>query len=278
MKAHLVQMNLAWEDRRENFARCDRLLRAAPIEEGDLVLLPEMFDSGFSLNTEVTADRRGETDTYLAELADDLGVTVQGGRTVRSCDCDKATNHATVWGPGHARLADYAKIHPFSFGREPEAFRGGDEIALFDWVSGNNALRVCPAVCYDLRFPELFRMGLSRGAEVFAIGANWPAARAGHWRALAIARAIENQAYVVAVNRCGSDPHLDYAGGTIAVDPKGEVIGELGGDEQVLSVDVNPELIRSWRRAFGAWSDMKLLGLTPPEIPDTEHGAAGERS
>src|SRR5690606_21197988 len=114
-------------------------------------------------------------------------------------------------------------------------------------------------VCYDLRFAELFRRGLKLGAEVYVIGANWPAARAAHWRTLLVARAIENQAVVLGVNRCGNDPHLAYAGGPIAVGPKGDILGELGEAPGILSVEVSPESIRDWREEFPAWRDARLL-------------------
>src|SRR5690606_23399722 len=122
-------------------------------------------------------------------------------------------------------------------------------------------LTICPAICYDLRFPELFRIGLGMGAEAFCLGANWPQARQNHWRALAIARAIENQAFVFALNRTGADPHLQYGGGSIAVGPKGEILGELGDEEQVLSVEVDPEVVHAWRREFPAWRDLRLTDL-----------------
>ncbi len=268
MKAHLVQLDIAWQDRPANFRGVDRLIQRADIHEGDLVVLPEMFDSGFSLNTERTADMAGETASYIAQLADDLGCVVQGGRTVRACTgaACLAKNHATVFGPGERLLADYAKVHPFTFGRESEAFEGGDAVVTYPW----GGLTVCPAICYDLRFPELFRLGLLAGAEVFAIGANWPEARQAHWRALSIARAIENQAFVLSVNRTGPDPHLTYVGGSIAIDPQGEVIGELGAGEGVLSVEIDPERLRSWRATFPAWKDLRLMGPGPGE-----HGRSG---
>ncbi len=256
MKAHLFQLDLAWEDREANFRLVERAAGSAEIHAGDLIVLPELFDSGFSLTTARTADAGGATLRFLLDLAGRLGVTVHGSRTVSEGDRgSKATNRATIAGPSGRLLCEYAKIHPFTFGREPEAFDGGDSIETYGW----NGLTVCPAVCYDLRFPELFRIGLGRGAEVFVLGANWPAARQGHWRALALARAIENQAFVLAVNRTGSDPHLAYAGGTIAVDPKGEILGELGDEPGVLSVEVDPERVREWRSVFPAWRDMKLM-------------------
>ncbi|MCR9076741.1 MAG: carbon-nitrogen family hydrolase, partial [bacterium] len=90
-------------------------------------------------------------------------------------------------------------------------------------------------------------------------GANWPSHRQSHWRTLNIARAIENQAFVIAVNRCGNDPHLPYAGGAIVVDPKGETLGELGDKEGVLSVQIDPQALHDWRRTFPALNDITLI-------------------
>ncbi len=266
MRAHLVQLDIVWEDREANFDRVLRLLDGVDVDEGDFVLLPEMFDSGFSLNTETTADD-GTTQAWLSRLADDLGATVMGGRTVGGCangGCEKATNHATVFAPdergGEPKLlCDYAKIHPFTYGREGERFVGGRHVETFAWSAGEEALVVCPTICYDLRFPELYRLGLQQGAEVFTCIANFPAARQSHWRTLAIARAIENQAFVLAVNRRGNDPYLAYAGGTVAIDAKGEVIGELGDEEAVLTVELDVPAFRAWRAEFPAWKDGTLL-------------------
>ncbi len=259
MRAHLIQLDIAWEDKQANFDRAERLISRADPDAGDLVVLPEMFDTGFSFNIEGTADKDGRTLRYLTQLAQDLGVTVHGARTVHACHCTRAENHATIVGPNGTVLADYAKIHPFSYGKEQERFEGGSQVMAYSWAGpSGDSVRVCPAVCYDLRFPELFRRGLAEGAEAFAIGANWPEARAHHWRALLIARAIENQAFVLGVNRCGADPNLKYAGGSIAVGPRGEILGELAADEGVLSVECDPRDVRSWREKFPAWKDAKV--------------------
>lgn len=258
MRAHLLQMNIEWENRDANHRLVESMLDTADVREGDLVVLPELFDSGFSLNTALTKDKDGATLRFLLDLADDLGVMIHGSRTVLSCDCNKATNRATIVAPGERVVLEYSKIHPFSYGREGEAFMGGDTVDTYEWTSGEESLRVCPAVCYDLRFPELFRKGLSLGAEAFVLGANWPDARQAHWRALTVARAIENQAFVLAVNRTGPDPHLNYIGGSIALDPKGDVIGELTDEEAVLTVDLDAAHLRAWRDQFPAWRDAKL--------------------
>lgn len=262
MQIHLVQFDIAWEDPDANFAQVEQMLGAAPVQPGDLVVLPEMFDTGFSLNVDVTADH-GRTVDFLRQLAMRLSATVQGGRTVAgAAPGEKATNRAPVFGPAGELLCEYRKIHPFSFGREPERFEGGAEVMEYEWgAPPAPGLTICPAICYDLRFPELFRIGLISGADAFALGANWPQARQGHWRALAIARAIENQAYVFAVNRTGADPHLQYAGGSIVVGPKGDVLGELADEERVLSVEVDAEAVRAWREEFPAWRDLRLTDL-----------------
>ncbi len=260
MHAHLVQFDIVWEDREANFARVADLLRTTDISPGDLVILPEMFDSGFSLNIERTGDGEDRTLDFLASLARTHRAFVQGGRTVLEPDGSHATNRAPVLSPEGDLLCEYAKIHPFSFGREGERFVAGGVLTSFAWSS----LTCAPAICYDLRFPELFRYQVLAGAEVLTLGANWPRPRQHHWRALAIARAIENQAYMLAVNRTGTDPHLAYAGGSIAVDPRGEILAELRDEEAVLSVPVEPDRVRTWRNAFGALRDIRLLPPSPP--------------
>lgn len=259
MRAHLIQMDIAWEEKTINYRKAESLISRASPEPGDLVLLPEMFDTGFSFNTEKTADHDGATLRFISELARDHEVYVHGARTVHARGESHARNHATIVDPSGNVLADYAKIHPFSLGKEHERFQGGNEVMLWQWGEvGGAGLRVCPAVCYDLRFPELFRTGLSRGAQAFAIGASWPEARAQHWRALLIARAIENQAFVFGINRVGRDPNVSYAGGSIALGPRGEILGELANEEGPLSVEVDPRDLKAWREKFPAWKDGKL--------------------
>ena len=260
MRVHLVQLDIRWEDREANHQRVRTLIEGVEVRRGDLVVLPELFDAGFSLNVETIADDDGATLGFLGGLARDLGCVVLGGRCVRGEGGSRATNRMPALGPDGALLGpEYAKVHPFSFGREPEAYRGGERVVVYP-RSGALALSLCPAVCYDLRFPELFRAGMRDGAELFALGANWPEARQAHWRALLIARAIENQAFVAGVNRAGDDPFLSYAGGSIVVGPTGEVLGEAGAGETVLSVEIDPGAVGRSRAVFGAWRDHRLLG------------------
>lgn len=248
------------------------MLSNTRVEAGDLVVLPEMFDTGFSFNLEVTADAdirqgqhaSGDTLEFLRAIASEHRAVIHGSRTVIGAD-GRGRNMATIVGPSGELLCEYAKIHPFSFGRETERFAAGDTVVTYPWTRSADApvaerTLVCPAICYDLRFPELFRLGLKAGAEVFALGANWPAPREMHRRTLSIARAIENQAFVLSVNRVGKDPALAYAGGTLAIGPKGDVLGELGDTEAVLSVPIDLPALREWRATFPAWRDTRLIG------------------
>jgi predicted amidohydrolase len=256
VRVHILQYDIIWEDKPLNHAIVRSMLERAKPEPHDLVVLPEMFDTGFSLRVHETNDDNALTANFLRSIAAEYSITVQGAQTIR-LENAKGLNRAIVFDPSGKQLAAYDKVHPFTFSREGEAFIGGTEITAYTWGEGNNALRICPAICYDLRFPELFRAGLARGAEAFAIGANWPSARTAHWRALVIARAIENQSFVFAANRCGQDPHLAYEGNSMVVAPDGAILAELAAEPGVLSVEISPKALRSWRNKFPAWRDRR---------------------
>lgn len=263
MRAHLVQMDMRWQDKQWNRDAARRLVEQANPSPGDLVVLPEMFDTGFSWETAVTADDSKETLGFLRTLAQRLGVCVVAGRTVRGRGSDgRCQNVATAVGPGGGAdsssegiLAEYAKRHLFPLGEEPTHIEAGSRTETFRWPTDDRGLVFAMAICYDLRFPEVFRDGLAAGAEAFIVPACWLARRHGHWRPLLVARAIENQAYVLGVNRAGEDPNARYLGGTLAVSPRGEILGELGESEGVLSVEVHRDEVRKWRDAFPAWRE-----------------------
>lgn len=220
------------------------------VAPGDLVVLPEMFDSGFSFTIERTNDADSATLHFLQDLARELRCTIQGSRTVIGPE-GRGLNRATIVGEHGQILCEYDKIHLFSPGREPERFSPGARVVTYAW----NGMTICPAICYDLRFPELFRAGLKMGAQMFALGANWPTPREHHRVALSIARAIENQAFVASVNRCGRDPQFAYAGGSLVVGPKGDVLARADDRECVLSVEIDAEAVTRWRGEFSAWRD-----------------------
>ena len=258
--AHLVQPDIRWEDPASNHEQVRQLLDKADVQPGDFILLPEMFATGFSFNIEQTNDKSGDTLSFLLELADETGAIVQGGRTVSPCHKCIAKNVMTAVAPQQKLLSEYAKHHLFSPAGETERFEPGDTIETYMWPAAD--LRVMPAVCYDLRFAELFGKGLKAGAQLIALGACWPSVRAHHWRALLIARAIETQAFVLGVNRVGSDPAkpdgspgLPYVGGSLIISPTGEILAEAGDQPCVLSSPIDAAVLHNWRSKFPAWRE-----------------------
>lgn len=253
MKIYCVQHDIAWEDRRANFAKIEALLGGARPESGSLVLLPEMFASGFSMN--VTAIREGrerETERYLAATAKRLGIHLLGG-VVTTKTNGKGSNQCVVFTPDGRELARYTKLQPFSLGGESDKYDAGRAPVLFDW----HGFKVAPFICYDLRFPEHFRAATKRGAQLITVIANWPVSRIQHWVTLLQARAIENQAYVAGVNRCGADPKLRYNGRSLIINPKGEILADAGNGESVINADVSVAELKSYRRELPFLADMR---------------------
>ena len=247
-----VQLDIAWENKRANHDRVRTLVAGVP--KGALIVLPEMFSTGFSMNVPGIAEGEArETETFLASLAREREAYVLGGVVTARTD-GKGLNQALVLDPQGKELVRYTKIHPFSFAGETNHYAQGTGVLLFPL----GGFTVAPFVCYDLRFPEIFRNAVRRGAQLFTVIANWPAPREAHWVALLKARAIENQAYVVGVNRCGKDPKLAYSGRSLIVDPKGEVLADAGNSEGVIAADLDVAPLLEYRKTFPALDDMKL--------------------
>lgn len=248
---YAVQFDIVWENKAANFRKVEALVEAAEPAPGSLVVLPEMFACGFSMNLAVTrqcAER--EDEAFLSGLARKHGVFVAGG--VVSCGTgEMGRNEAVVFSPEGNVVARYTKIHPFSLGGESKGHEAGTEIVTFEW----GGFVVAPFVCYDLRFPEIFRAAARKGANLFLVIALWPVKRQQHWLTLLQARAIENQAYAVGVNRVGREPELLYAGRSVVVDPHGVIIADAGEREHILPATIEPEIVHAWRRDFPALRD-----------------------
>lgn len=252
MHVHLVQYDIAWGDPQANRRQVDALVERAAPAAGDMIVLPETAFTGFDLDPSRTLPDAAAGEAFLGDLARRHRATVVGGVVAEDAR-GRATNVSLAVGPDGALLARYAKMRPFTLGGEAKVHAAGEEIVRFDW----QGLSVAPFVCYDLRFPELFRAAVRLGAEMFVVIASWPARRTHHWLTLLEARAIENLAVVVGVNRCGTDPGNTYLGRSVVVSPHGHVVADAGEREQVLSARIDPDEIRDWRRAFPALDDMR---------------------
>lgn len=251
MQIYALQLDSIWEDKQANFAKVQALLSAAPPVAGSLIVLPEMFATGFSCELTVTAEAiAGETEIFLKTLAQQWQCVVLAGLVTKSAD-GQGLNQALVISPDGNELARYTKIHPFSLGGESASHTPGKETLVFEW----HGLKVAPLVCYDLRFPELARSALKQGAEVLIYIAAWPARRIQHWLTLLQARAIENQAYVLGVNRCGQEPQYTYCGRSVLVDPHGVIVADASDGEKILKAEIHPDTVREWRRDFPAVAD-----------------------
>jgi omega-amidase len=249
-----LQFAIAWEDKPVNFATVRRLLvRVAP-QNNSLVVLPEMFATGFSMNVGSVAEPYGgETEQFLAATAKEFGIYLVAGAPMRGRD-GRARNKALVFSPAGELLAFYAKMRPFTPGGEREHYTAGDHPITFRW----NEATVSPFVCYDLRFPELFREATAtHQPELFVVIASWPDKRIHHWVALLQARAIENQAYIMGVNRIGSDPFYTYSGRSLIVDPQGTILADAGSAEGVISTQLDLPNLRKYREGLPFLADMK---------------------
>jgi predicted amidohydrolase len=219
-----IQMDIAWEDPHENFRRAkvkiEELMKrggshgpAAP----QLVVLPEMFATGFSMDAEKVAGFSEETRAFLAETATRHSVHILAGYAEPAEP--RPANACSIFDPSGQELLHYRKIHPFSMAREDEHYLGGEIVETAE-VAG---VRVTPFICYDLRFPEPFRPA-SFETDLYCVIANWPDMRRSAWSALLRARAIENQAYVLGVNRVGMGGDKPHSGDSALLDPMGETL------------------------------------------------------
>jgi omega-amidase len=253
MKIFCCQLDIIWENKPANYARVLAMLEAAAPEAGSLVALPEMFATGFSMNVESISDSgTRETEMFLAATASKYDIYLLGG-LVTSAPDGRGRNEAALFSPAGREMGRYCKMHPFTFGGESRHYAGGESLSVIELPH----VAMSPFICYDLRFPEVFRAAVRQGAQLLVVIANWPTARASHWPTLLQARAIENQAYVVGVNRCGGDPELAYSGHSLIVDPRGEIIAAAGTEEGVVSAELDMESLLAYRREFPVLDDIR---------------------
>ncbi|MFF3288696.1 carbon-nitrogen family hydrolase [Streptomyces sp. NPDC003023] len=266
MRASLIQIAVdpdeSVDSRRRRAAALVREQAAA-----ELVVLPELWPVGafaYQQFEQEAESPTGPTFDIMAGAASDAGVWLHAGSVVEKAADGTLYNTALVISPAGELVAAYRKIHRFGFDKGEAVMMGAGEDLVTVPVPG--ALTLGLATCYDLRFPELFRGLVDDGAQALVVPAGWPARRREHWTLLARARAVENQAYVLACGTAGTHAGVEQAGHSIVVDPWGEVLAEAGPGEEVLTVDLDPAKVATTREVFPALKDRRL-GLAAPTVP-----------
>jgi predicted amidohydrolase len=248
MRVALVQHDIVWEDRDATLAHLEPVLGRAGAAGARLIVLTEMFATGFSMRTNRTAEAPdGPSAKFLAEQAAIHDAWLVASVPEQPAGADRPFNTLLSVAPDGA-VHRYRKIHPFSYSGEDRHFAAGGEVIT---VTVDD-LRVTPLVCFDLRFAPLFWEAAAR-TDCFVIPANWPAARREHWRTLLPARAVENQAWVVGCNRVGaggSEGQMPYAGDSAVIDPMGRTVASAAEQEALLVVDVDADTVADVRARF----------------------------
>jgi predicted amidohydrolase len=267
MKVALIQ--LAYGDDESVADRTARVTELVRAQAGhDLVVLPELWSAGgfdYRHWDERAQSVDGSVAQALSAAARDAGVTLHGGSIVErgapAADGDHGVwNTSLVFAPTGELVATYRKIHRFGFGEgEPSLMDAGDDLVVVDVpVADGDPVPVGLSTCYDLRFPELYRRLLNRGAEVFVIPAAWPRRRVGHWTLLGQARAVEDQCVVLQCNTAGTHARHEMGGHSQVVDATGKVLATAGLGEEVLSVEFDTAVTLDWRRDFPVLRDRRL--------------------
>ncbi len=244
----LIQTDLAWENPQVNFTALEKRMNTIS-EKTDLIILPEMFATGFSMNADqIAQDMDGKAVTWIRGQADHRQCDITGSLSIRE---HGHFYNRLIWAKPGGQVLTYDKKHLFRYAGEEKIYTAGDKqlsVDLKGW-------KIRPFICYDLRFP-LWCRNWHNAYDLAVYVANWPAKRAGHWKTLLLARAIENQCYVVGVNRVGTDGNgLAYSGDSAVIDPLGNTLFQGSEKETVHTISLSFDVLQEYRRTFPAWMD-----------------------
>ena len=253
MRIAAIQHDLVWENPSANFHNLAPMISKASDSGANLVVLSEMYSTGFSMASEKIAEKQeGESDSFLAEQAKIHNVWIAASVPIKDSVNELPVNRLIVRGP-RGESHKYDKLFPFTFAGEHENYRAGNQLVTIELLG----IRTSLFICYDLRFADVF-WELAPETDLYLVVANWPSTRREHWKSLLRSRAIENQAYVVGVNRVGQGDGLSYQGDSAIIDPLGEVLQEASsGGEEILIADIEAERVSEVRDAFPFMNDRR---------------------
>ena len=249
----MVQTELSWELPEQNLARFDKLIGEET--DADLIVLPEMFSTGFSMASARLAEKMdGATVSWMQGKAKSLQATLCGSLIIEEEGC---YFNRFIWMPADGKNQHYDKRHLFRMSSENDHYTGGNNKLVVEL----NGFRLCPQICYDLRFPVWSRNDCDFDLLLYV--ANWPAARREHWSSLLRARAIENLCYVVALNRIGVDGNaVEYSGDSVVVDYNGVTRLQMDSEDAISSIRLDKHALVEYRDKFPAYLDADQYNLT----------------
>lgn len=253
-KISCLQMDIAFGDPNKNYQSAERLIEKAVTDQPDIIVLPELWTTGYDLTrlNEIADNNASQTIDFLQKAAQKYQVNFVGG-SVANREETGVKNTLLIINKEGKLVHKYSKLHLFKLMDEHVYLEAGSQKGLFQLENHKFA----GTICYDIRFPEWIRAHSAEGAEALFVVAEWPAPRLSHWRALLIARAIENQCYVIACNRSGQDPNNHFAGHSMIIDPWGDVIAEAGKSEEILSAEIDMDLVKAVRKQIPIFTDRK---------------------
>jgi len=258
MRIAVIQHDVAWLDPTATFANVAPMVQHAVDDGATAIVLPEMFATGFCMTHSLVTPHAAAIYAWVKKCAQDSGVTMIAGIGMPDAASGLGQNVSVVIGPDGVEKGRYRKTHPFTHGNEPAAFPAGNALSVITMPDG---LRVGLTICYDLRFPELYRE-LAPMCDVIVNQASWPTSRIHHWRSLLVARAIENQCFIVGSNRVGADGNgLDHGGTSIIVTPTGEPRDEARRDPAIVFADLDATEVSTVRANLPFLSDKRPLAF-----------------
>lgn len=247
-----AQIASIWEDPEKTLEKAGPLIRHAAVSGAALICFPEQFATGWDPQPRKNIqDIHGSIVDALRAYATEYGIGILGSFRQENVPLPK--NTAVAISRDGSILSTYAKMHLFSAGREHEGNCPGNDLGIFSLGS----LTCGIAICYDLRFPELFRLYAQSGVHVVLVPSAWPAVRKRHWELFIQARALENQFYVVGINTTGRTPVETYSGDSLAADPQGTVISQANDAEQLVFSDLDPAMVARTRYQLPVENDRK---------------------
>jgi len=255
MKVATVSLNIAWQDIEKNLERAEKFVLQAKADGCDVVVLPEVFNTGFIADVGKYAELPNcKTHHALQQFALNNLINIVAGASEKQPN-EKAHNIALVFDSHGNEVAKYSKLHPFNYANEGKYFASGNETIKFEL----DGVACSVFICYDLRFPEIFRQ-IAEEVEVIFVIANWPHTREMHWQNLLIARAIENQCFIVGVNRIGNDGvGLKYNGSSMVINPLGEVLLQTDKKTEYASCDIDTSMVLKTRKDFPFLEDIRFI-------------------